>query len=220
MTARPPERVPAASLVLDYNLYPRHQLMPVNVRTLSEAIDAGEELPAVIVDRPSKRVVDGFHRVTVAVRRGADITVEWHTYKDDAAMFVDAVARNARHGMPLEPFDRARCLEIADGYGIDIGQLASALAVNVDVLGELRATRTAYTPKGQAMTIKRSLRHMAGTRLTERQVEANRRSSGWPVSFHADQIVEAIDADLVPNDQRTRDAITRLRAALKTFKFT
>lgn len=219
MSARKPQMVPAASLVLDFGLYPRHQLIGVNLRTLNEALDAGETLPSVIVDRTSKRVIDGFHRVTLALRRDEDIAVEWRTYKDDAAMFLDAVALNARHGVPLEPFDRARCLEIADGFGIGVSTLASALAVNVDVLGALRATRTAFTPKGAPVTIKRSLRHKAGTKLTEKQVKANERSSGWPVSFHANQIVEAIEADLVPDDAQTRDAIARLKRVLRGFKF-
>src|SRR5436190_4972945 len=106
VSARNPQRVPASTLVLDYNLYPRHKLDPVNLRTLNEALDAGEALPSVIADKTSKRVVDGFHRTTVALRRNVDVAVEWRTYKDDAAMFLDAVALNARHGVPLEPFDR------------------------------------------------------------------------------------------------------------------
>lgn len=209
-----PAKVKVASLVLDFNLYPRHKLAQVNLRTISEAIEAGEQMPPVIADRQSRRVIDGFHRVTIALRTESDITVEWHDYPDEAAMFVDAVARNARHGMPLEPFDRARCIGLADGFGIDLDRLAGALAVNSDVLGELHAVRTAYDPDGKPVTIKRNLRHKAGGKLTNRQMEANRRSSGWSVRFHANQIILAIEADLVPDDEATKAELLRLAELL------
>jgi hypothetical protein len=209
------QRVAAASLILDYNLYPRHKLSPVNIRTISQAVAVGEQIPPVIADQASRRVIDGFHRVTEALRRDGDVAVEWHDYADDAAMLVDAIARNARHGMPLEPFDRARCIELAADVGVGLDRLAGALAVNVDILGELHASRTAYDPDGKPVTIKRNLRHKAGSKLTGRQVEANRRSSGWPVRFHAEQIILAVEADLVPDDEATRVSLGHLLVLLQ-----
>lgn len=208
------EMVSAESLVLDFNLYPRHALSSVNLRRIGEAIAVGEQLPPVRADRASRRVIDGFHRVTWKLRAGQPVEVEWHDYADDAAMLLDAIALNARQGMPLEPYDRARCLELADGLGIDLDQLAGALAVDLDVLGKLRATRTAFDPEGKPVMIKRSLRHKAGGKLTRRQVEANRRASGWSVRFHAEQIILAIEADYVPEDEATAQALARLAELL------
>jgi len=40
--------VKASSLVLDYNIYPRHQINDRNVRDIWRAIEAGAEIPPVI----------------------------------------------------------------------------------------------------------------------------------------------------------------------------
>ena len=53
----------ASELLLDYDLYPRERIEPFNVNQMIEALTAGRELPPIIVDRKSLRVIDGFHRV-------------------------------------------------------------------------------------------------------------------------------------------------------------
>lgn len=53
-----------AELILDYGLYPRHSIDSQHVSYMVESIRAGVALPPVVIDKKSKRVVDGFHRVT------------------------------------------------------------------------------------------------------------------------------------------------------------
>lgn len=209
--------MPVAELILDYDLYPRHHIDTTNVTSISQAIDAGEQLPPVVADLGSKRVTDGFHRVTAYLRQSPDsrIKVTLIDYPDEQTMFVDAVQRNARHGVKLSSFDRARTVLIGDRLSIDTERLAGALAVDVDVLAKLRAARTAYDKSGKPVAIKRNARHLAGSKITERQERANRRAQGWPLSFHVDQIINAIEGDLVDwDDPRNGEAVARLREVL------
>lgn len=211
------ERLAASRLVLDFKLYPRHHLDDVNVKAIGNAIDTGEAPPPVVAERSTLRVVDGFHRVTAYLRRDTDaiIDVQLVDYTSDAELFEDAMRRNARHGVRLNPFDRSRCVQIGTELGLDVGRIAGALAVNVDVLGKLRAAKTAYDNTGKALPIKRPLRHLAGQRLTERQERANQRSSGWSVRFHAEQIVTAIQGDVCDwSDEPTVTALREVHALL------
>lgn len=194
-----PKKLPAASLVLDYNIYPRHHIDSANVSRLRQAIEAGEQLPPVIADRESLRVIDGFNRITAWLRidEAATIEVELRDYADDAAMFLDAVALNARHGLALSTYDKSRCMMLAEQLTIDPEAIAGAMSITVDTAAKLRAVKTAYDDKGSPLPIKRPLRHLAGSKLTKKQEHANQRSSGWSVRFHAEQIVQAIDGDIV-----------------------
>jgi len=212
------KKLKVTKLVLDYGLYPRHEMDSTVTTDLAKAMEAGETLPPIIADRASLKVVDGFHRTTAALRihgEDAEVQVELRDYASDAAMFLDAVRLNARHGYKLTKFDAARCMQKADEMSIDPDAMAGALAITVDTAAKLKAAKTAYDPQGNAIPIKRSLRHLSGQKLTERQTEFNRRASGWSIRFHAQQIIEAIESDSVEwDDAETAAALGRLLTAL------
>lgn len=211
------QQMRADQLVVDTNLYPRHDLDRTNVRSIIDALHAGAKLPPVIADAESLRIVDGVHRVTAYLQLDADATikVDLQHFDSEAAMFLEAVRRNARHGARLTSFDRARVLFLGEELEIDPAAVAGALCVDLDKLGELRATKLAVDPDGNPVPIKRSLRHLAGHRLSERQMAANRRSQGMSVSFHASQVIDAITNDICPYDERTIAALRRLLDVLE-----
>jgi hypothetical protein len=216
-TVKRPVSVKAVSLVLDYSLHPRHRLDDVTLRRLSSAVEAGKELPPVVADRSSRRVTDGFHRVTIALRRdeNAEVPVEWVDYPNEQEMFLDAVRRNAEHGSPLSPYDFARVLLIADDYKIDAAAVAAALSVPIAALDRIKVSRVAFSSSGKPVAVKRSFRGLSGSHITEHQEQANRRASGWGAAFHAEQIVLLIDAGVVDwDDPRTREALDRLTTCL------
>lgn len=74
-----------------------------HVRVLAEL---GRPLPAIVVHRPTMRVVDGMHRLRASMLRGErDIEVRFFDGTAEEA-FVLAVRSNAEHGLPLSPVDR------------------------------------------------------------------------------------------------------------------
>ena len=74
-----------------------------HIRSLAELAD---ELPPILVQRKTMRVIDGMHRLKAAVLRG-ERTIEAIFYDgDDAEAFVLAVRSNVQHGLPLTLSDR------------------------------------------------------------------------------------------------------------------
>ncbi|OSZ60038.1 transcriptional regulator [Streptomyces pharetrae CZA14] len=68
--------------------------------------ETGEDLPPIWVHQPSRKVIDGVHRVRAAVIRGkADIDVRFF-HGSEADVFLLAVFANTKHGLPLSQEDR------------------------------------------------------------------------------------------------------------------
>ncbi|HZI73106.1 MAG TPA: ParB N-terminal domain-containing protein [Gemmatimonadales bacterium] len=64
------------------------------------------ELPAILVQRGTMRVIDGMHRVRAALLGGCDsIAARFADVADDAA-FLPAVEANTAHSLPLSLADR------------------------------------------------------------------------------------------------------------------
>lgn len=69
------------------------------------------ELPPIIVHRPTMRVIDGMHRLRVALLRGqSKIAVRFFDGPEEDA-FVLAVKSNIAHGLPLSLADRKHAAE-------------------------------------------------------------------------------------------------------------
>lgn len=189
----------AADLILDFDLYPRGSIDAKNIRDMAEALAAGAELPPVVICRKTKRVVDGFHRLKAHMRvygEDAMIDVMEKVYKTDSDLFLDAARLNGGHGAKLQPFDRVHCCLIAERLKIPLEDMAGALHMTVDKLASLAADRTATSGRLH-IPIKRTIRHMAGRRLTKRQREANDRLTGMNQLLYVNQLLELIDADLL-----------------------
>jgi ParB-like chromosome segregation protein Spo0J len=75
-----------------------------HIRLLAEA---GDTVPPIIVHRPTRRVIDGVHRVRAALLNGrTEIRVRLVDCDSNAA-FILAVQANVTHGLPLSQADRA-----------------------------------------------------------------------------------------------------------------
>ncbi|MBE1530486.1 ParB-like chromosome segregation protein Spo0J [Actinomadura algeriensis] len=70
-----------------------------------------EELPPIIVHRPTMAVIDGRHRVRAAALRGATTITARLFQGDGDDAFVLAVRANVAHGLPLPMADRKRAAE-------------------------------------------------------------------------------------------------------------
>ncbi len=211
-----------SEVVIDYTLYPRNNVDAHNVRGMMDAIKSSESLPPIRIDKASKRVIDGVHRLKAYLQLDDDddfeIEVIEKTYKDEAAMFVDAMRLNASHGTKLDPCDRTHCLIVAERLKIPLDAVAGALHMPVDKLGNLRSTRTAKTPGGNLVVpLKRTMRHMAGRRLTKAQIAANERSSGMNQSFYVNQIIDLIESKLLDRkDEKLLQRLQHLHGLLDT----
>ena len=216
------EKVKLAELVKDFNLYPRSMIDGQHVRDMVRSLQAGHILPPIVVDRASKRIVDGWHRHSAYVRflgDGGEVDVDLQDYVDEDAIFLDAVTRNAEHGKKFSSHDRARCVALAEARGIDYGRMADVLHVKVEVVKEIHTTKVAYvTITEEPIALKRPMRVWAGTTITDEQVEANRRSGGMTPLFCANQLILFLGADVVDcNHEPTIAGLRILQGKLAEF---
>ena len=206
-------RIKASRVVLDYDIYPRQEVASFNVQSLVEALKAGAVLPPIIVDKASKRVVDGFHRVKAYQKAyGADAMVPciYKEYPDEAAMFLESMACNSTHGRGLTPFDRARCVGRAEELKLDISVVAKSLNMTVESIGTMRAERIGSF-ESDPVVLKRTTAHLAGKDLTKAQVEYNRHAGGMPATFFINQLIQMIESDSVDwSNEKVVDGFRRL----------
>jgi hypothetical protein len=205
------KKVEVAKLILDFTLYPRCQVDSQHVSYMCESLKAGVELPPVVIDEASFRVIDGFHRVTAVKRFSGDtgkVTVIFKKYSSEQEMFSDAMRYNASHGRSLTQYDRSHCIIRAEELNIDEETLAKCLNVTVDKIGELRRTRIGELKtstkakknarfKRQIIPLKRTIEHMAGLELTQSQVNANEKLGGMNQQFYINQLISLIENDLL-----------------------
>lgn len=198
--------VKAVDLIEDYDLYPRGSVDATNVTRLVEALETGKELPPILVEAKTLRIVDGFHRKRAAIRHGGEeavVQIIERKYRSDAELFEEACKYNSSHGVKLNSYDRVRCLQIAERIGLSLNRVAGAMGLSVERCGSLRVDRTATSAAGLSLPIKRTIRHMRGRPLTERQQEANTKLSGMNQVFYVNQVIELIESELLNTDDQT-----------------
>ena len=76
---------------------------PGHARVLA---DSEDQLPPIVVHRPTMRVIDGMHRLRAAELRGEEEIEVRFFDGDEASSFVLAVRANVTHGLPLSLADR------------------------------------------------------------------------------------------------------------------
>jgi hypothetical protein len=207
-------KMKAIELVLDWNLWPRHEsgsLDSANIRGMREAIRAGIELPPVVINANDNRVIDGFHRVKAHLLELGDeakIKVNVQVYDTEADMFSDAIRYNAHHGLPLSPKDRAHAIIKARRLKVPMSAIAMALSVTETSLRQFIEKRTATASTGEDVALGYGAKDLAGKKLTEKQTEYAYRSDGRLPIMHANNLLRALQAEAMP---LTEKAIITLR---------
>lgn len=217
-------KLKVAEIILDFSLYPRIDVDDQNVRYIVGALEAGKVMPPIIIDRKSKRCVDGFHRTRAYTRlHGGDHEVEVidNEYASEAEMLLDAIRFNASHGRTLSTADRTHCIIRCEELKLEPAIIASELNLTIERYGELRLTRIGkLTGKRQTLIpLKRTIAHMAGRTLTSQQVETNKRLSGMNTLFYVNQLIMLIESDLIDKSSaEVLDGLKRLASLIRAMK--
>lgn len=117
-----------------------------HIRMLAESED---ELPPILVDRRTMRVVDGMHRLRAAALRGA-VRIKARFFEGTSeAAFLAAVRENVTHGLPLSRADREAAVVRILGSFPELSDRAvgSACGVSHSTVGTIR--RRATVERGQ-----------------------------------------------------------------------
>ena len=211
-------KIKVSKLLFDYNLYPRHKIDPYHVNSMAESLRAGAEMPPVLVDRKSNRVVDGFHRVS-AYRKvyGPNVKIpailkEW---PDEASILEEAGILNASHGRALTTYDKVRYIALAETVHLEPERIASALNIRLERVEELKMERLAGYCL-ESVALKRTTSHLAGYELTDKQVAYNTKAGGLHQTFYINQVIAMLESDTVNwGNERTVKSLGKLYELLE-----
>lgn len=217
------KRLALASLVEDFSLYPRNHVDEVHVSDLLRAKQAGQEFPPIIACADTLRIVDGIHRRRMFLKHDgheATAMVELRKYKNDADLFLDAVALNSSHGRKLERHDHTRIVLRLRELQVDDQVISLSLHVPVAQV-QLLSLRVVLMPDGEAMPSKRGLEHMRGQQMTQEQVDvigSVRSGEAGRLALELTRLLDAGLVDLADDQIRQRlDVLTKsIASALRS----
>lgn len=214
--------IEASKLVEDMSLYPRSQVDNYHIAEIAEAREAGISLPPLIAESTSYRIIDGLHRRRAEIRlygENAKLKVILKSYKNDAEMFLEAMRLNASHGRNLTSHDRARCVIMANEFHIPEEDIATSLNIRIQKVDELLKSHTATEAKNGTKPIKKTIKHLAGTVLSKRQMEVVPKLGGMDQAFYVRQLLLLIDNDLLDTENEGLIALLKeLTGKLKALK--
>jgi hypothetical protein len=211
------ETIAYRDLVFDLDLYPRTGVDPERVQYLKAVLEAGHELPPIVVDAETSRVIDGFHRARAyfgLFGATAEIPCQRRRYATQGERLLAAITLNADHGKPLDSEDHARCVALAEAQGVTVAQVASVLSVQEKRV----AVRASVSTKPAS-----GARYRPSATTGQRDNRGGRPGDTWEAPVGLAQI-NAVSAALQGGridvrDRRIESALTNLvRAAVERLK--
>lgn len=196
------KKLSLASLVEDFSLYPRNHVDDVHITDLRRALQAGVELPPIVVDRASLRIVDGVHRRRAMLKHSGEqavATVVLNSYPDDAAFFMDAVRLNAQHGRKLDRQDQTRIVLKMQEMKVEPYVIASTLFIPEAEVRTL-AINVVYGAEQEPHPNKRGFAHLRGETLTPLQLQTIQSVRSGEVGRACRELVRMLQAQLVDLD--------------------
>lgn len=228
--------IPLVELVEDLAVYPRREVDTRHAHSLAEAIRSHRERlgdplarlkwsTPIVVDRKSKRIVDGFHRSRaelIVYGDAAETEVEFRDYKSERALVEDAVSLNASHGKRLDACDIRRAEKMLESHGVPDDRIAVLLHIPkrrvVKMKAEFVTSRAASrltVPGTMLVPAKPAARHLIGGQMTRQQSAAHDMMPGTSLVLTARQLRAAVESKLIdPNNERLLAELRALHAAL------
>jgi len=206
----------AAELIMDWNLWPRHEanaLDSTNLKKLKEAMLAGVKLPPVIVNRKDNRIIDGFHRTKTALNLygdDANIEVIYKDFKNDAEMFLESARLNNNHGLPLSPRDRTHVILKAKKFNIPAIEVAKALGMKIEETARFLEKRTATNREGELIPLSGGCLSLRGQVLTAKQEDYVRTAPGTNAQLYATLLLKALDAGAINLSENILETLKKL----------
>lgn len=187
-------------IVLDESLRARSHNNPIHIHDMVEAYEMGVRFPPMVIERQTRRLVDGWHRHEVYSVIGLTETeVEPRTYSGEAELFADAIRLNISHGERLTSYDIKNAIARLESLGVTRVAISEIVRVPAPKIEKL-VRGFAQSADGAPLPLKRGLGHLQGQTLTDRQAAAIKHHGGHEATFYARQVVALLEQDLWPRD--------------------
>jgi ParB-like chromosome segregation protein Spo0J len=202
-------KIPLKDLVFERALYPRPHVDLMHIQQFEHAMEAGIPLPPIIVAKGSNIIVEGVHRYHAYQNQGrTEIAAIVKEYTDNAAIWRDAVALNSAHGLKFGTKDQLHILQISERLGVEETELSKLLKTSIEHLRKLKplyatvAEAVEGVAEARRVGLKGSVRHLAGETITAEQAEAMGRAPGPSYLLACNQLIDALNYDLLPPKDR------------------
>ncbi len=210
-------------LVSDANIQVR-QVDSATVNTYANAMRAGAEFPPMEADLKSKRVVCGNHRYRAYQRiYGPDEKVPCVLvdFPDEAAMIRRAAEDNARHGKPLDPWDKKCVISRLQSLGDSMEDIAALLGMTPEKVKQWAGLTVIVRGESgeRREPVKGSLGHLVGTRMDESDYQGHvEHDMGTSAGRIIAQLVRWLKQDMIDkSNHKTVDRLKELHEALGNF---
>lgn len=213
------ETVALSELVEDLEIYPRGSVSMVRVGDLVYAMEAGAQLPPPVIDRDTRKIVDGFHRARAQRKRlGEDGTIDADVqeFADDAAMLLESARLNSVHGQPLGRYDQRVVHIKAKALGVSDEEVAGALNITTTRLLSVSIMEAKAEDGGADVPLKQGFKHLGGSYLTREQINEVRKARGAPARAKVGELTRLLRTGLLPieHDPELRAMLAELAAVI------
>ena len=143
--------VKISELVFDKALYPRFDVGWQTAYQYAQAMRSGSEFPPILVGvlNDIMYVVDGWHRVEAKkLLKEEHIQAIVKRFDDEAAMFVEAIKRNVKHGRQLSVREKVRLVYRLQKMDFTLDQVSEMVMVPIDKI-EKFSERVMIGPNGE-----------------------------------------------------------------------
>lgn len=220
--------LPVTGLILDWDLHPRGELVQSNLEQMIEALRAGATLPLVLVDRETRIVVDGFHRIHAyreVYGEDAQIPTLLKNYGNREEMLLETARINNAHGQKLTEKDRRRVFRIAAEMQITAEDVAAALRIRPSTLATAKPrgdkdlklkNKPAWATQSDARRVRSSPGPRSGPRSkpSSRETVQGKEDLTLDAGYMAQQLLILIKAG-PPTDKSTMDKLSSLKEAIE-----
>lgn len=199
-----------SELIFDSNLYPRMKTSWLTAYQYAQAMRSGSTFPPIMVGlfEGKHHVIDGWHRVeALKLLREEYIQAQVKSYKDKRDMVAEAIRLNSTHGKPLSGHEKARAIYALKQLNFTREEISSIVKVPIDKLTTFES-RVIYGLDGKPIFLKSVTARAAQKSGGSPEGVNQTKFIGRDLTTLLEQIIEMIDADIYPFEDKTVKELT------------
>jgi len=206
-------------IILDYNIYPRHEVERLRVNEYYNSLQAGAKFPPIIICADTKRIADGFHRTEMYKKAKVEvIEVEMYKFENEAELIWWSINWNAQHGLKLTKYDTGRCLNIGREYGLSDEKIAQALCMTVDKIYSMERDRIRInSDTGKPVEVKKVISNITSTHVTSEQMRVQKPFNAMGADYNIKRSIDTLVYNLLPANENSINDVKKLEIACRNW---
>jgi len=210
------KKVKIKDLIIDPKLTSLRKVNPVFVSRYRQAYRSEANMPLIIVQSGTNRIISGNHRATALLQEYDEnhtIEVEVRKYASEREVLEDFTKENSHHGNPIDNFTKEKLTRALLDVGCTPENIANLFNISVrkvEILGDGGVAVSVGT-KGETEDRPAKKGFVVDEPITEEQyVEHTTKDRGLTVVQQANQLIRWLSQDLIQNTENNFESIAAL----------